>query len=50
MVIELEYTWEMRVIPSELPSIHANVFIGNMEFGEFAEDTDADGVFRGFRC
>ncbi|MEU7004296.1 hypothetical protein [Nonomuraea sp. NPDC046570] len=50
LVIELEYPWEMRVIPSELPSIHANVFIGNMEFGEFAEDADADGVFRGFHC
>ncbi|MCF6468390.1 hypothetical protein FAF44_08275 [Nonomuraea sp. MG754425] len=49
LVIELELTWELRVIPSELPAIHANLSIGNMDFGEFAENTDADGVFRGFR-
>ncbi|MGI5292946.1 DUF6924 domain-containing protein [Nonomuraea polychroma] len=49
LVIELEFTWEMRVIPSELPAIHANLSIGNMDFGEFAESADADGVFRGFR-
>src|SRR5688572_31821854 len=45
LVIELECTWEMRVIPSELPAIHANLSIGNMDFGEFAESADADGVF-----
>lgn len=49
LVIELACTWDMRVIPSEVPAIHANVFIGNMDFGEFAESADADGVFRGFR-
>ncbi|MGW4800672.1 DUF6924 domain-containing protein [Nonomuraea sp. NPDC004297] len=49
LVIELELTWELRVIPSELPTIHANLSIGNMDFGEFAENADADGVFRGFR-
>ncbi|WP_329431124.1 hypothetical protein OG339_49040 (plasmid) [Streptosporangium sp. NBC_01495] len=48
LVIELEVTWEMRVIPSEIPGIHANLSIGNMDFGEFAENADADGVFRGF--
>ncbi|MGJ6969213.1 DUF6924 domain-containing protein [Streptosporangium sp. G11] len=48
LVIELEFTWEMRVIPSEIPGIHANLSIGNMDFGEFAESADADGVFRGF--
>ncbi|MFF5212310.1 DUF6924 domain-containing protein [Streptosporangium sp. NPDC000396] len=49
LVIELECKWEMRVIPSELPAIHANLSIGNMDFGEFAESADTDGVFRGFR-
>ncbi|WP_268958754.1 DUF6924 domain-containing protein [Nonomuraea aridisoli] len=39
----------MRVISAELPAIHANLCIGNMDFGEFAESADADGVFRGFR-
>ncbi|WP_440104750.1 DUF6924 domain-containing protein [Streptosporangium sp. H16] len=48
LVIELEFTWEMRVIPSEIPGIHANLSIANMDFGEFAESADADGVFRGF--
>ncbi|MET8006576.1 DUF6924 domain-containing protein [Nonomuraea glycinis] len=48
LVIELEFTWEMRVIPSEIPGIRANLSIGNMDFGEFAESADADGVFRGF--
>ncbi|WP_329087168.1 MULTISPECIES: DUF6924 domain-containing protein [unclassified Streptosporangium] len=48
LVIELSAEWEMRVISSELPSIHANLSIGNMDFGEFAENADADGVFRGF--
>lgn len=37
-----------RVIPSELWSIANNLFITNMEFDEFAESVDADGVFRGF--
>lgn len=49
LVIELGSKWEMRVIPSEIPLIHANLSIANMDFGEFAESTDADGVFRGFR-
>ncbi|MER5425357.1 DUF6924 domain-containing protein [Streptosporangium roseum] len=49
LVIELGSTWELRVISSELPSIHANLSIGNMDFGEFAENADADGVFREFR-
>ncbi|MBB2741936.1 UNVERIFIED_ORG: hypothetical protein FHR35_001758 [Microbispora rosea subsp. rosea] len=49
LVIELECEWGMRVIPAELPSIHANLYIANMDFGEFAESADADGVFRGFR-
>ncbi|WP_425443299.1 DUF6924 domain-containing protein [Streptosporangium canum] len=36
------------VISEGLRVIHANLFIGNMDFGEFAESADADGVFRGF--
>ncbi|MEU6731536.1 hypothetical protein ABZ917_48195 [Nonomuraea wenchangensis] len=49
LVILLEYIWGMRVIAPELPGIHANLSIGNMDFGEYAESADADGVFRGFR-
>jgi hypothetical protein len=38
-----------RVVPSELASIDDNLSIGNMDFFEFADNVDADGVFRGFR-
>ncbi|MEU0564875.1 hypothetical protein ABZ297_05685 [Nonomuraea sp. NPDC005983] len=37
-----------RVIPAELPSIQINLSIANMDFFEFADSADADGVFRGF--
>ncbi|MFB9532710.1 DUF6924 domain-containing protein [Nonomuraea roseola] len=46
LVIELEFEWGMRVIPAELPAIHANLYIGNMDFGEFAESADAARVPR----
>ncbi|WP_113700888.1 DUF6924 domain-containing protein [Nonomuraea lactucae] len=38
----------MRVVPAELPAIHANLSIANMDFFEFADSADEDGVFRGF--
>jgi hypothetical protein len=37
-----------RVIPAELWSVENNLAIANMDFEEFAENTDADGVLRGF--
>lgn len=37
-----------RVIPSEMWSIENNLSIANMDFDEFAESADEDGVFRGF--
>ena len=37
-----------RVIPSELGSIENNLSIANMDFAEFADAVDIDGVFRGF--
>ncbi|MEV0408978.1 hypothetical protein [Actinoallomurus sp. NPDC050550] len=43
-----EYGRTMRVVPAELPSIEVNVHIGNMDFFEFADNADEDGVFRGF--
>ncbi|WP_345443221.1 DUF6924 domain-containing protein [Actinoallomurus vinaceus] len=43
-----EYGRAMRVIPAELPSIEVNLHIGNMDFFEFADNADEDGVFRGF--
>jgi hypothetical protein len=37
-----------RVIPSEMASVENNLSIANMDFADFAESVDADGVFRGF--
>ncbi|MEU7897127.1 hypothetical protein AB0B45_30210 [Nonomuraea sp. NPDC049152] len=50
LVIDLveEHGRTMRVIPAELPSIQANLSIANMDFSEFADNVDDDGVFRGF--
>ncbi|MFC5724567.1 DUF6924 domain-containing protein [Streptomyces gamaensis] len=38
----------VRVIAAELWGIENNLSIGNMEFADFADATDHDGVFRGF--
>jgi hypothetical protein len=38
-----------RVIPSEMWSVENNLSLANMDFAEFADSTDADGIFRGFR-
>lgn len=38
-----------RIIPSEMWSIENNVRIANMDFYEFADQVDAEGIFRGFR-
>jgi hypothetical protein len=37
-----------RVIPREMWGVENNLSLANMDFHEFAEDTDEDGVFRGF--
>lgn len=42
-----EYGRTMRVIPAELPSIEVNLSLANMDFFEFADSADEDGVFRG---
>lgn len=39
---------EFRAIPSKIQSIENNLSIANMDFEEFAEAVDKDGVFRGF--
>lgn len=39
---------EFRAIPSTIQSIENNLSIGNMDFEEFAEAAEEDGVFRGF--
>lgn len=37
-----------RVIPLEMWSIENNLSIANMDYSEFADNTDPDGIFRGF--
>lgn len=37
-----------RVIPSEIQGVQNNLSIANMDFYEFADNLDQDGVFRGF--
>lgn len=37
-----------RALPSQVQSIQNNLSIANMDFEEFAESVDDDGVFRGF--
>ena len=37
-----------RVIPSSMWSVENNLSLSNMDFIEFAQSVDADGVFRGF--
>lgn len=39
---------EFRAIPSQIQSIENNLSIANMDFEEFADSVDSDGVFRGF--
>lgn len=38
-----------RCVPSELWGVENNLRLANMEFSDFAESVEADGVFRGFR-
>jgi hypothetical protein len=37
-----------RVIPSEMWSVENNLSIANMDYSEFADNADPDGIFRGF--
>lgn len=37
-----------RVVPGEMWGVENNLSIANMDFSDFADRTDADGVFRGF--
>lgn len=40
---------EFRAVPSTVQSIENKLSISNMDFEEFAESVDRDGVFRGFQ-
>jgi hypothetical protein len=37
-----------RLVPSQATSFACNLNIANMDFDDFAESADADGIFRGF--
>lgn len=37
-----------RVVPAEVHSVEANLALANMDWEEFADGVDDDGVFRGF--
>lgn len=37
-----------RAVAAELASIDANLSLANMDFGDYAEAVDEDGVYRGF--
>jgi hypothetical protein len=37
-----------RVVPSEMWGVENNLSLANMDFEEFADAVDRDGVFRGF--
>jgi Domain of unknown function (DUF6924) len=39
---------DFRALPSQIQGIENNLSIANMDFEEFAEAVDEDGVFRGF--
>ena len=39
---------EFRTIPSQVQGIQNNLSIANMDFFEFADAVDEDGIFRGF--
>jgi hypothetical protein len=39
---------EFRAVPAAVQSIENNLSIANMDFAEFADAVDEDGVFRGF--
>ena len=37
-----------RAVPSQIQGIQNNLSIANMDFCEFADNVDSDGIFRGF--
>jgi len=43
-----QYGATFRVVPSEMWSVQNNLSLANMDWEEFADSADADGIFRGF--
>ena len=48
MDLDTERGRTFRVIPSEMWGIENNLTLANMDFAEFADSVDPDGIFRGF--
>ncbi len=50
LIIDLfdESARKFRAIPTQVQGIENNLSIGNMDFEEFADAVDKDGIFRGF--
>jgi hypothetical protein len=46
--LNLEPGRSLRVIPAQMQSIENNLEADNMNFSQFADAADPDGVFRGF--
>ncbi len=44
-----QYSATFRVVPSEMWSVQNNLTIANMDWEDFAENVDGDGIFRGFK-
>ncbi|WP_189883849.1 DUF6924 domain-containing protein [Streptomyces xantholiticus] len=48
VILKSEGGGELRVIAEELSSIENNISLANMDWSEFVDSADEDGVFRGF--
>ena len=46
--LDMEPGRTFRVIPSEIWGVENNLSIANMDFADFADSTDQNGIFRGF--
>lgn len=39
---------EFRAVPAQVGAIQINLSLANMDFADFSESVDPDGIFRGF--
>ena len=39
---------DFRAVPTSIQSIENNLSLANLDFGDFADSVDADGIFRDF--
>jgi len=48
LALDIDSQRKFRLLPSEAWAVASNLSIANMDFEDFADAVDADGVFRGF--